>query len=46
MGTLVRQTYDWSGVTDPEVLRTIPFPAVPRDVREETLVLLAEAVES
>ncbi|MEO7752904.1 MAG: SRPBCC family protein [Terracoccus sp.] len=44
-GTLVRQTYDWSGVTDPEVLRTIPFPAVPRDVREETLVLLAEAVE-
>ncbi len=35
--------YDWSGVTDAEVLRTIPFPAVPREVREETLNLLAAA---
>lgn len=42
-GTRVSQTYDWSGVTDAEVLRTIPFPAVPREVREETLNLLAAA---
>lgn len=43
--TRVTQTYDWSQVTDAETLRTIPFPAVPRDAREETLALLAALVE-
>ena len=43
--TRVTQTYDWSQVTDAETLRTIPFPAVPRDARLETLALLAELVE-
>ncbi|MBB2988076.1 SRPBCC family protein [Terracoccus luteus] len=45
-GTLVSQTYDWSGVTDKETLQMIPFPAVPRDARLETLELLAQATES
>ncbi len=44
--TRVTQTYDWSQVTDAETLRTIPFPAVPRDARLETLALLAELVET
>ena len=44
-GTRVTQTYDWSQVTDAETLRTIPFPAVPRDSRLETLALLAELAE-
>ncbi|MDN5769219.1 MAG: polyketide cyclase [Humibacillus sp.] len=44
--TRVTQTYDWSQVTDAETLRTIPFPAVPRDARLETLTLLAELVET
>lgn len=44
-GTLVTQTYDWSQVTDAETLQMIPFPAVPRDARLETLALLAKAVE-
>lgn len=45
-GTRVSQTYDWSQVTDAETLRTIPFPAVPREARLETLALLAELVET
>ena len=45
-GTRVSQTYDWSQVSDAETLRTIPFPAVPRDARLETLALLAELVEA
>lgn len=45
-GTRVTQTYDWSEVSDAETLRTIPFPAVPRDARLETLALLASAVET
>lgn len=44
--TRVTQTYDWSQVSDAETLRTIPFPAVPRDARLETLALLAELVET
>lgn len=44
--TRVTQTYDWSQVTNAETLRTIPFPAVPRDSRLETLALLAELVET
>ncbi|MEO5744240.1 MAG: polyketide cyclase [Terracoccus sp.] len=45
-GTLVTQTYDWSQVTDAETLQMIPFPAVPREARLETLALLAELVEA
>ena len=45
-GTLVTQTYDWSQVTDAETLQMIPFPAVPREARLETLTLLAEEVEA
>ncbi|OFE15294.1 hypothetical protein BA895_06015 [Humibacillus sp. DSM 29435] len=45
-GTLVTQTYDWSQVTDTETLQMIPFPAVPREARLETLALLAELVET
>ena len=45
-GTLVTQTYDWSQVTNEEALQMIPFPAVPRDARLETLARLAEVVEA
>lgn len=40
--TLVTHTYDWSGVTDPELLPV--FPRVSREQMAGTLDRLAEAV--
>lgn len=42
--TLVRHTYDWSGVTDAELLRKVSFPLVSRSDLEDTLARLAQAV--
>lgn len=42
--TLVRHTYDWSGVTDQGLLDKIGFPLVTQEQLEDTLVRLDEAV--
>ncbi len=42
--TLVRLTYDWSGVTDEEFKKQIGFPLVSADQLEGTLDKLAQAV--
>lgn len=41
--TLVTHTYDWSKVTDKEVLEKVSFPLVSEHQLEETLAKLAEA---
>lgn len=42
--TLVTHTYDWSGVTDPELLKKVSFPLISQSQLEDTLARLAEAV--
>ena len=42
--TNVSVTYDWSGVTDKELLKKISFPAVPQEDLESTLANLAAQV--
>lgn len=42
--TLVTSTYDWSGVTDKDLLAKVKFPLVEEQAMEQTLVKLAEAV--
>lgn len=42
--TLVRHTYDWSKVTDKELLKKVTFPLVTEAQLEDTLVKLDEAV--
>ena len=42
--TDVSVTYDWSAVTDKELLKTIGFPAVSQDALEGTLANLAAQV--
>lgn len=42
--TLVSLTYDWSDVTDKEVLKHVHFPAVSKESMEDTLNRLAAAV--
>ncbi|MUK00977.1 polyketide cyclase [Vibrio cholerae] len=42
--TEVSVTYDWSGVTDKELLKTITFPAVPQEALDSTLGNLAAQV--
>ena len=42
--TLVRQTYDWSSVTDPELLKKVSFPLVSADQLEASLNRLDQAV--
>lgn len=42
--TLVRHTYDWSGVTDKDLLKKVKFPLVTADQLEDTLVKLDQAV--
>lgn len=42
--TEVSLTYDWSDVTDPQLLKKVGFPAVPQKDLEESLNLLAAAV--
>ena len=42
--TLVRHTYDWSGVTDQDLLKQIGFPLVTEQQLDDTLVRLEEAV--
>ena len=37
-------TYDWSGVTDKDLLAKVKFPLVEEQAMEQTLVKLAEAV--
>ena len=44
--TLVRHTYDWSRVTDPDLLKKVSFPLVSKSDLEDTLAKLAEAVSS
>ena len=44
--TVVRHTYDWSGVTDPDLLKKVSFPLVSESQLEDTLAKLAEAVSS
>jgi len=41
--TLVRHTYDWSKVTDKELLQKVKFPLVTEAQLEDTLVKLDEA---
>lgn len=41
--TLVIHTYDWSGVTDKELLKKVNFPLVTEEQLEETLKNLAAA---
>jgi len=41
--TDVRLTYDWSKVTDPEILKKVPFPLVSRQQLEDSLAHLAAA---
>lgn len=36
-------TYDWSNVTDKELLRMISFPLVPESSLDQSLVKLASA---
>ena len=43
-GTEVTLTYDWSQVTDPEVLARVEFPVVSRAQLEESMDNLAAAV--
>ena len=40
----VRQTYDWSGVTDQELLNKVGFPLVKAEQLEDTLNRLDQAV--
>lgn len=40
--TLVRHTYDWSKVTDKELLKKVKFPLVTEDQLTDTLARLAE----
>jgi hypothetical protein len=42
--TLVRHTYDWSGVTDEALLKKVGFPLVTQEQLEDTLVRLDEQV--
>lgn len=42
--TEVTVTYDWSKVTDPEILKQISFPLVPQEALETSLAKLADAV--
>lgn len=42
--TLVRHTYDWSGVTDKDLLAKVQFPLVSQAQLEDTLTRLDEAV--
>ncbi|MFK5635162.1 SRPBCC family protein [Ornithinimicrobium sp. LYQ103] len=42
--TQVRLTYDWSNVTDPELLRKISFPLVTEEQLQDSLSNLAAAV--
>ena len=42
--TLVRQTYDWSNVTDPDLLKKISFPLVKAEQLEDSLNRLDQAV--
>ena len=42
--TEVSVTYDWSAVTDKEILKTISFPAVPQEALDSTLGNLAAQV--
>lgn len=42
--TEVSVTYDWSGVTDKELLKKISFPAVSQDALDSTLANLAAQV--
>ena len=42
--TDVSLTYDWSKVTDKQLLRTISFPLVSKDELEGSLAQLAAAV--
>ena len=44
--TLVRHTYDWSKVTDSELLKRVSFPVVSEKQLEESLNELAAAVAS
>jgi uncharacterized protein YndB with AHSA1/START domain len=44
--TTVTLTYDWSDVTDPDLLKKISFPLVPESALEDSLAKLAEAVSS
>ncbi|MBW8172016.1 SRPBCC family protein [Ornithinimicrobium sp. Arc0846-15] len=44
--TEVRHTYDWSNVTDPDLLSKITFPLVSEDDMETALKNLAAAVAS
>ncbi|WP_076478335.1 SRPBCC family protein [Williamsia sterculiae] len=43
--TLVRHTYDWSAVTDKDLLQKVGFPLVSSDQLEGTLGRLAAAVD-
>lgn len=42
--TLVTLTYDWTAVTDPDVLARVPFPVVSQSQLEESLDHLEAAV--
>lgn len=44
--TEVTLTYDWSGVTDKGILKTLSFPVLTADQLESSLANLAEAVAS
>lgn len=44
--TVVSLTYDWSKVTDKELLKKISFPLVPEAALEDSLGALASAVSS
>ncbi|OBA31983.1 MULTISPECIES: SRPBCC family protein [Gordonia] len=44
--TLVRHTYDWSKVTDKDLLKKVSFPLVTEEQLEDTLGRLAAAVSS
>ncbi|PRY56332.1 hypothetical protein BCF74_11949 [Knoellia remsis] len=41
--TLATLTYDWSKVTDPELLKKVKFPLVKEEQLEDSLAKLAEA---
>lgn len=42
--TRVTLVYDWSNVTDPDILSKVSFPLVPQQALEDSLGNLAEAV--
>jgi uncharacterized protein YndB with AHSA1/START domain len=44
--TDVTLSYDWSKVTDPQILEKVPFPLVPESALEDSLARLAAAVSS